>query len=291
MLSPDIISLIRQLELATKAVMRGALVGDSKQRVPGFGSEFDQIREYVQGDDIRFIDWRGVARTGSLLVRQYHKQVSKTVYVMLDISGSTEYGSGTGSKLQAMRRAAAALIFAAGMRNDAVGLVIFSDKVHTFIKPKRSRFHVRALVEAIFSVESSANSGTDITCAIDQLMSTKVHESLVCIVSDMIDDEGKVAMINLSGRCDVVVLRCMDEYERMLPSIGLMACVDSEQGNMAYIDVRKSGFEKAAQLLETRALKQKEWLRAHSIDLFDFKPEVAFIPSLVTFFAQREQAL
>jgi uncharacterized protein (DUF58 family) len=291
MLNPEIMSLIHQLELSTKVAMRAALVGDTRQRDLGFGSEFDQIREYSQGDDIRFIDWRGFARTNKLLVRQYRKQISKKVYVLLDLSSSTLYGSGGQKKIDSMRQAAAALVFAAGMRNDSVGLIAFSDTVHTVIKPKRSRSHIRVLVEAIFSTQEVGNAGTNIACAIERLLAMRVHESLVCVVSDMIDDLADTAIAGLARRCDVVVLRCMDALERGLPSVGLLRVADSESSDDLYIDLRSSGAGKAIALLTKRAEQQKAVLREHSIDLFDFAPTDSFVPGLVAFFAKREMAL
>ena len=151
MVSKEVLKHIKRIEIHTKRLLRGSLVGQSSSAMKGSGFEFDQIREYQQGDDVRFIDWKSSARINKLMVRQYIEERSRSIILAVDVSASVFFGSAQHSKHEVMVELAAVIALVGDLAKDRVGLFLFSDKVELFIPPNSGQKHVRFILEKLFS--------------------------------------------------------------------------------------------------------------------------------------------
>src|SRR5258707_662959 len=187
LISPEIVSKIKQLEIFTRRLLNGSLVGDSRSAIKGTGFEFDQIREYNFGDDIRFIDWKASARNNKLLVKQYIEERSRTIFLAVDISHSSIFGSGLHNKHSRIVELASVLALVAQHGKDHVGLLMFSDTIASYIPPGNSLHHVHRIMETMLSFKPK-QSKTDISKALQHLLSIKKSDAIVFLISDFIDE-------------------------------------------------------------------------------------------------------
>src|SRR5579872_4207588 len=186
-IAPSIATKIKQLEIFTRRLLNGALVGDSRSAIKGAGFEFDQIREYSFGDDIRFIDWKASARNDKLLVKQYIEERSRTIFLVVDVSRSSIFGSGLHNKQSRITELASVLALVAQHGKDRVGLLLFSDKVEAYIPPASSLHHIHHIMEQML-LFTSQRSETNISCALERLLSLKKSDAIVFLISDFIDE-------------------------------------------------------------------------------------------------------
>jgi len=286
MVPKDLQSLIAQLEITTKKHISGPLLGDAQSRLKGSGFEFSQLREYAQGDDIRYIDWKASARSNSMLVRQYLEDRNRMLYLAVDVSKSSLFGTTKdGTKKDLMNTLAAVLSFVGLHRKDSVGLLLFTDTVEKIIPPRQSRSHIFSLVQEIYSfVPSSAK--TDFRAPLEHLARMSGPKALVFIVSDFLsplEEYGSLLKV-VSQRHDVLAIRCLDPRENRFPEVGTLVFEDFETGTIETIESSSSQIEQA---LLTWHVKQKEQLQAARIDSLDIEVGSAYKGSLVRFLRQR----
>ncbi len=219
--------------------------GDYRSAVRGQGMEFEEVREYQPGDDVRHIDWNVTARTGEPFVKVFREERQMTVILVVDVSGSTKVGSGgadgrTDRKLQ-IARIAGGMAYA-GIRNrDQIGLVTFSDTVETFLPPRRTRGHVWHVIQTIFQARGQQR-GTDIEAALRFVARTQKRKAVVVVVSDFLDQPGRGeagwhgALRTLSARHQVHAVLVDDPLDRGLFGLGLVDIVDAETGRRMLVD-------------------------------------------------------
>jgi uncharacterized protein (DUF58 family) len=218
MLSKEILKKIAEIEIRTKRIMRSTLMGDSRSAQKGSGFEFNQIREYQMGDDVRFIDWRASARSNKLLVKEYIEERNRTIMILLDVSGSTEFTSSVSTNADIMKQVAAILAFVAGYSKDRVGLILYSDVVECLVPPAMGHTHVHTVLEHIFSHKASSVL-TNGTVALNKLKQMRSRDTAVFLISDCIDEQLSKSL-NLASRMnEVVVVRCLDHLEK-IPRLG-----------------------------------------------------------------------
>lgn len=278
---------IKQIEICTRRLLRGMLVGDSRSAMKGTGFEFDQIRDYQVGDDVRFIDWNASARMDSLLVKQYIEERSRLILLALDVSGSTEFGSSDVLKRTTMAQIASVLTLVADAGKDYVGLILFSDDVEYYIPPGRGRFHTQTIMEYAFGFKAQKTT-TDISAVFKKLAQLKRKDAMVFLISDFIDDIGKTSYASLVSRLyDVVAVRCLDEREQELPAVGFIPVEDCETGEMVLLDARKGKRASINHFLQERLVAQDTFFSRYNIDVIDVTNRATFVGDLVRFFRQR----
>ena len=282
----DVLCKIKHIEIYTRRLLSGALVGDTRSAIKGTGFEFDQIREYTQGDDVRFIDWNASARMNKLLVKQYTQERSRTVLLAVDISASRQFGDKNGSKADLMTHIAGVLALVATYGNDNVSLILFSDKIEQYIPPGRGRFHSRVILEALFSAEPQG-TGTSVECVLKQLARLKRRDGIAFLISDFIDDNFETYVPVVSRMYDVIALRCLSEYEHALPNIGFLTTYDLETGQEVMIDARNKGSESFSALLHNRLEKQNTLFKRHGIDVVDITKREHCVGDVIRFFRRR----
>ena len=286
MLSKEILKKIAEIEIHTKRIMSSTLMGDSRSAQKGSGFEFNQIREYQMGDDVRFIDWRASARSNKLLVKEYIEERNRTVMILLDISGSTVFSSGIYTNADIMKQVAAVLAFVSGYSKDRVGLILYSDVVECLVPPAMGHTHVHTVLEHIFSHEPTCRR-TNGAAALDRLKQMRNRNASVFIISDCIDLSMDSALKRASRLNEIVVIRCLDEIERDLPVLGFLPVTDPETGKECTVDTRAGRRMGVASYLENRAIEQGKRYARYGIDCLDLVNNETFIGEVVRFFRRR----
>jgi uncharacterized protein (DUF58 family) len=289
LVSPEIVSKIKQLEIFTRRLLNGSLVGDSRSAIKGTGFEFDQIREYSFGDDIRFIDWKASARNDKLLVKQYIEERSRTIFLAVDVSQSSIFGSGTHNKNSRIVELAAVLALVAQHGKDHVGLLMFSDTIEAYIPPGSSLHHIHHIMETMLSFKPK-QSTTDISKALQHLLSVKKSDAIVFLISDFIDDKLDTYLAQAARKYDLIAVRCLDANEKMIPSVGFITVEDLETGELLELDLRNTRNNEVKKFLTARIDKQDKLLRRCGVDLFEVSPDrTDYLAAMVNFFRRRMQ--
>jgi uncharacterized protein (DUF58 family) len=287
MVSPDIIRKIKQLEILTRRLLNGSLVGDSRSAIKGTGFEFDQIREYNFGDDIRFIDWKASARNNKLLVKQYIEERSRTIFLVVDVSHSSFFGSGVHNKHDRIAELASVLALVAQHGKGQVALLLFSDEVEEYVPPGNSLFHVHHIMERLLQF-APKRSRTNISAALAHVLKLKKNDAIVFLISDFIDDALDTYLGQVAKRHDLVAVRCLDNNEKVLPAVGFITVEDLETGELIELDVRNRRGNQVKHFLATRLQEQNKLFRKYGIDLFEVTPEKTdYLIDMIRFFARR----
>jgi uncharacterized protein (DUF58 family) len=287
LVSPEIVSKIKQLEILTRRLLNGALVGDSRSAIKGSGFEFDQIRDYSFGDDIRFIDWKASARNDKLLVKQYIEERSRTIYLAVDVSLSSSFGSGSNTKQMRIMELASVLALVAQHGKDHVGLLLFSDVVEEYIPPASSLRHIHHIMERMLQFNGK-RSRTDISKVLQHLLALKKNDAIVLLISDFIDDTLDTYLAQAARKYDVVAVRCLDANEKVIPYNGFITVQDLETGELVELDMRDMHHRGIKKMLTTRITEQNKLFKRCGVDLFEVSSEKTdYLQQMVMFFRRR----
>ncbi|MFC1842478.1 DUF58 domain-containing protein [Candidatus Dependentiae bacterium] len=286
MLSKEVIKKIRHIEITTKRLLSGSYVGDYSSAKKGTGFEFDQIRDYQMGDDVRFIDWKASARSNKLLVKQYIEERNRAVILVVDFSASIFYTSSQKLKFDVLSEIAAVLALVADYGKDLASLLLFTDKVEVFIPPARGRKHIHKIMEQLFSFKPKGKK-TDINCALDRLAKLRRKDSIVFLLSDFVDSLSEKKLYVVSKMYDLVAIRCLDKNERRLPNVGFINIEDIESGEHVLLDTRGRGSKKINKFLFDRLHGQEYMFKRFGVDYVDVYPSESFISDIILFFRRR----
>ncbi|MCX5924019.1 MAG: DUF58 domain-containing protein [Candidatus Dependentiae bacterium] len=284
MISADIAQKVKELEIHTRRLLSGSNIGGYKSRQKGFGFEFDQLRSYQYGDDVRLIDWKSSARTpDNLLVRQYFEERNRTFMICLDLSASTYFGSGDVLKQDVMKQIAGVLSLAAEWGKDKVGLIIFSDQVEKVIPPARGQKHVQKLLTELFSYKQTGKK-TDLNVLFDYVASRVAKRSIVFVISDFIADDFEKALKKTLFDKEVIAISCQDRQEEKMSDVGLVWTQDSESDSLVLVNTAS---KKITSGLQQRLQDQKKILKKSGVDLLSLKAQGQFMHELIMFFQKR----
>ena len=281
-LSKDVLQKIKQIEIHTRRLLSGTMIGDYSSAQKGTGLEFDQIRDYQMGDDVRFIDWNASARNNKLLVKQYIEERNRTIMLLVDVSGSTSYGSTPLLKSQVITEVASILALVSDYGKDHIGALLFADEVEKVIPPARGRKHVHLLMEHLLTQQSSG--ATSIKSALERLVSGHKQDSVVFIISDFFDS-GYEKLLKIAARKhDVIAVRCLDPREKSFPLKGFLAVKDPETDLEAEIEIGASDVEA---FLKEHRLKTASTLKKCGVDLLEVQTDRPFMGEIIRFFRKR----
>jgi len=287
MISKKIAQQVRELEIHTRRVLNGSQLGGSQSRQKGFGFEFDQLRSYQYGDDVRLIDWKSSARSGgSLFVRQYHEERNRTFMLCLDISASTLFGSHMMLKQDMMKQIAGVLSLAAEYGKDKVGLILFSDHIEKVIPPAKGRQHVHHVIETVFSHKPKGTK-TNLSKLFEHVAQITLKEAIVFVISDFIAADYEKALKQVVVNKEVIAISCVDLQEVALANIGLIWMLDPETGELALVDTRKKKKDVLRDALKDRLLLQKKMIQKHKVDFVQINAHKNFIHDVLMFFQKR----
>jgi uncharacterized protein (DUF58 family) len=289
-ISPKIAQQIWQIQLKTKKALSGKMLGDRVAISKGAGFDFDQVREYVQGDDLRFIDWKSTARSGKLLTKQYFEERNFNIVIALDISSSSFMAAGDQTKYYYASQIAAIFALVAQSCKDNVGLILFSDQINLQMPIKQGRLHVLKLLENIFTADPKERVKTNLELVFKQLAQELRQKSLIILLSDLIDNHSyEQALKQLKLRHDIVVVRCLSDYEKEIENVGLLPIIDPETGEIGVMDTRFAKKDQSVLnlALKNRLEKQDLILRSNGIDLLSIKNWQDPVMEIVSFFCRR----
>ncbi|HAH23028.1 MAG TPA: DUF58 domain-containing protein [Prolixibacteraceae bacterium] len=233
----ELIKKVRRIEIKSRGLSRNIFAGQYHSAFKGRGMAFSEVREYQFGDDIRNIDWNVTARYNKPFVKIYEEERELTVMLLIDVSGSREFGSMDKLKKNIITEIAAILAFSAIQNNDKIGVIFFSDKIEKFIPPKKGKSHILRIISELIDFEPQSR-GTDISGAIRYMTNAIKKRCTAFVISDFIQKEATLenALSIANNRHDVVALRIYDERETELPNIGMIKLKDAETGNYTWVD-------------------------------------------------------
>jgi uncharacterized protein (DUF58 family) len=287
----EILKKIRTLEIKTRGLVETAFAGDYHSVFKGRGMNFEDVREYQPGDEIRSIDWNVTARLGSPFIKKFTEERELAVMLIVDVSASGNFGSTTQSKRELAAEVACLLAFSAIRNNDKVGLLLFSDRLELFIAPKKGRSHTLRIIREILFFEP-AGRGTDAAAALGHLNKIVTRRAVVFLISDFQAQNFFRELAVTARRHDLIALRIQDEREATLPSIGIIALEDAETGQQIEINTADRNVRaRFAAAAETQQSELKRVLRQNRIDRIDLRTGDDYLPALRTFFKNRERRL
>ncbi|HNW97873.1 MAG TPA: DUF58 domain-containing protein [Bacteroidales bacterium] len=231
----ELIKKVRKIEIKTRGLSDQIFSGQYHTAFKGKGMAFSEVREYQYGDDIRSIDWNVTARFNHPYIKIFDEERELTVMLLIDISGSNEFGTQKQLKRELITEVAAVLSFSAIRNNDKVGVIFFSTKVEKFIPPKKGTFHILRIIRELINIKPE-NNGTDITEALKFFTNAIKKRSISFIISDFIGKDFEEALKIANRKHDVIALKINDLREKEIPDVGLMRVKDAETGKTHWID-------------------------------------------------------
>lgn len=286
MISTDILKKIREIEINTRRILTSGRVGESQSTVKGSGFDFDQIRDYQMGDDVRSIDWKSSARCNKLLVKQYIEERSRTIILAVDLSASHTFASGTQLKSDGMLEVATMFALVATKAKDSVGLLLFCQDVELFIPPNTGMSHAHTLITRMYN-HKRQGSKTVIASACQRIASLPIKNAIVFLISDFIDDNFEKPLRIVAKQHDLIAVRCLDTREKSMVPIGFITVQDSESGQEFVLDLRSSGKKRIEQCLSNRLKEQTVFLQQAGADLLDIEIGRPYFNDIVRFFQKR----
>ena len=287
----EILKKIRSLEIKTRGLVEAAFAGDYHSVFKGRGMNFEEVREYQPGDEIRTIDWNVTARLGSPFVKKFTEERELTVMLIVDVSASGNFGSTSQSKRELAAEVASLLAFSAIRNNDKVGLLLFSDRLELFIPPKKGRSHTLRIIREILFFEP-AGRGTNPAAALDHLNRIVTRRAVVFFISDFQAPDFSRELAVTARRHDLIAIRIQDERESALPNIGILTLEDAETGQQIEINTADRNVRaRFSALAEAQQAELRRVLRQNRIDRIDLRTGDDYLPALRTFFKNRERRL
>jgi uncharacterized protein (DUF58 family) len=287
----EILKKIRALEIKTKGLVQTIFAGDYHSVFKGRGMNFEDVREYQPGDEIRAIDWNVTARLGTAFVKKFTEERELTVVLVVDVSASGNFGSVSQSKRELAAEVACLLAFSAIRNNDKVGLLLFSDRVELFIPPKKGRSHTLRIIREILFFEP-ASRGTAPALALDYLNKVVTRRAVVFFVSDFQTGDFSRELAVSGRRHDFIAVHIQDQREENLPNVGIITLEDAETGEQVEINTAdRNARARFSALAETQRAELYRTLRRNHIDAISLRTGENYLPALRSFFKQRERRL
>lgn len=285
----ELLKKVRKIEIKTRGLSRNIFAGEYHSAFKGRGMAFSEVREYQFGDDIRNIDWNVTARYSTPYVKIFEEERELTVMLLIDVSGSRDFGTFEKTKKNVITELSAVLSFSAIQNNDKIGVVFFSDKIEKFIPPKKGKSHILRIIRELIDFHPESN-GTDITEAVRYLTNAIKKRCTAFVISDFMDNnqELEMALSIANNKHDMVALNIYDERETELPSIGMIKLKDAEKGNYVWVDSSSR---------KTRKLYTDWWIKhlgrldvmfkKCGVDYVSVNTNEDYVKSLMTLFKKR----
>jgi uncharacterized protein (DUF58 family) len=313
MIPREILKKIRQIEIRTNRLVSETLAGQYHSVFKGQGMNFDEVREYQPGDDVRSIDWNVTARMNHPFIKKFVEERELTVMLLVDLSGSGLFGSVAQSKRELAAEIASVLAFSAIRNNDKVGLILFSEGVEKFVPPRKGRKHVLRVIREILFYEPQRR-GTDLNTTLEYMLRVLAHRAIVVILSDFLGQTAPTrpeiaahlrrkavlsetlgqasfsVLRQVNRRHDVVAVQITDRFELELPALGRLVLKDAETGEV--VEVNTGDERRRAAFAQRQAKTQSELLklfRGANIDSIQLRTDQPYASALGRFFETREK--
>jgi uncharacterized protein (DUF58 family) len=284
----EIFKKVRKIEIKTRGLSRQVFSGQYHSVFKGRGMAFSEVREYQYGDDVRAIDWNVTARFNKPFIKVFEEERELTVMLLIDVSGSNNFGTNTNFKLDVITEIAAVLAFSAIQNNDKVGVIFFSDKIEKFIPPKKGSTHILRIIRELVDFKAD-NSGTNISEALKFLTNAIKKRCTAFLLSDFMDESYSDALKIAGNKHDLMAIRVSDERENSIPNVGMLQIKDAESGQSMWVDtsskeVRDHFSNQANQF----ALKIRDVVKKSGVDLAEISTGQDYVVPLMKMFKKRE---
>jgi uncharacterized protein (DUF58 family) len=278
-ISPEVLEKIRNVTFHTRRLMRGSSAGLARSIRKGMGFDFEALREYAVGDDVRFIDWKASARAQSFLVKEFRQEQRSTILIVIDISSSMEFGSDE-KKSDRANRVATAIILIANYARDAVGLVLYSDEVELFIPPAKGVAHSNRIIQELFTWKPKEKKKTNSSSVMQHLLRYRMRNAFLFWFSDCLETAFTKHLTSIASIYQLYVIKSIDMHEQSLPSIGWLCIEDSETGDCGYAHIGAS----ASLLLKQFHEKQNNAIKNSGAQLIMYTTVINGIEQIVRLF-------
>lgn len=291
MIPREVLKKVRRIQITTSRVVTDLFAGQYHSVFKGRGMEFEEVRDYQPGDEIRTIDWNRTARMGAPFVKRFVEERELTVMLVVDGSASLQFGSVEKFKQEWVAELGALLAFSAISNNDKVGLIVFTDEVELFIPPKKGKTHVLRVIRELLFFKPK-RKGTDLSAALKYLDQVTTRRTVTFLISDFISEGYEQDLRVANRRHDVIALTIVDPRERKIPKAGLLEFQDNETGERILIDTAAAAVRnkfKTDQAGRLNALQKQ--FRSMKIDSVLIEAGASYIKPLIQFFRMRERRL
>lgn len=284
----ELLKKVRKIEIKTRGLSNQIFSGEYHSAFKGRGMAFSEVREYQHGDEIRTIDWNVTARFNHPYVKVFEEEREMTVMLLVDISGSKEFGTQLKSKSELTTEICAVLAFSAIQNNDKVGVIFFSDTIEKFIPPKKGKSHILMIIRDLLEFEPTSK-GTDIALAVKYLTNVIKRRSTAFLISDFVDDKNFEEPLKIANKKhDLIALHIYDKAEEELPNLGLVPFLDAETSQIKWIN---SSDKSIRQEYKIESLKRKAKLKnifqKSGVDNTEIKTDENYVKPLMNLFKRR----
>ena len=283
----EILKKIRRIEISTNRLVNNIFAGEYESVFKGRGMEFDEVREYQPGDEIRTIDWNVTARMGQPYIKKYVEERELVMMLLVDTSGSADFGTHQQTKAEIAAEISALLAFSAIKNSDKVGLICFTDDVELFVPPRKGIKHVLRVVREILYF-APQQRGTNISAALEYVDRVIRRKSVVFLISDFRDRGYEKRLQVTSKRHDLITITLQDMREETLPNVGLIELEDAETGEVIVLDTRDSKAREMYRRLNLSVAEaRRKFFQSNKIDNIEIRTEQSYVEPLIRFFRQR----
>lgn len=284
----ELLKKVRKIEIKTRGLSNQVFSGAYKTRFKGRGMSFSEVREYQYGDDVRNIDWNVTARTNEPYVKVFEEERELTFMLLIDVSGSSFFGTSKQSKMEIATEIAATLAFSANANNDKVGAIFFSDKVEQFIAPKKGKPHILRILRDMLNAKPT-NAKTNLNEPLKYLTNIVTKRCTAFVLSDFMCQGYENAIKLAANRHDTIGIHLYDPVEVELPNVGLLPMVDAETGKTTWVDTSsalvRSKYNKS--YADNVNYFKQTFLR-NGADVVSLASNEPYLPSLIKFFKERK---
>ncbi|MBU1121991.1 MAG: DUF58 domain-containing protein [Candidatus Omnitrophica bacterium] len=291
MIPKDILKKIRRIQITTSHMVTDVFAGQYKSVFKGKGMEFDEVRQYQPGDDVRSIDWNVTARLGHPYIKKFVEERELTVMFAVDVSSSTYFGTTDKLKSQIAAEICSLLAFSAIKNNDKVGLIVFSEGIELFVPPRKGLKHILRIIREVIYFKPKG-SGTNISAALEYLNKICKRKSVVFVISDFLTGDFKKALAISNKKHDIVAISITDPKERNLTSAGVIEFADAETGELFFVDTSD---ERVRDEFDSRSQeifhKRKKTFSSVGVDNIDIHSDKPYVNELIKFFRMRERRM
>ena len=286
--STELLKKVRKIEIKTKGLSQNIFAGEYHSAFKGRGMTFSEVREYQYGDDIRDIDWNVTARHNRPYVKVYEEERELTVMLLVDVSGSKNFGAVGVEKNEMMAEIAATLAFSAIQNNDKVGVIFFTDKVEKFIPPKKGRKHILLVIRELLNFKPESR-GTNIGNVLEYLTSALKKHCATFLISDFIDGNDYYKAMSIASRKhDLTAIQVYDKREATLPNVGLMKVEDAETGAVKWVNTSSASVRNAyKKWWYERQQTMNNTLMRCNVDIASVATDEEYVKSLMALFGKR----
>ncbi len=284
----ELLKKVRKIEIKAKGLSQNIFAGEYHSAFKGRGMTFSEVREYQYGDDVRDIDWNVTARYNKPYVKVYEEERELTVMLLVDVSGSRDFGAVGETKREVMAEVAATLAFSAIQNNDKVGVIFFTDRIEKFIPPKKGRKHILLVIRELLDF-TPQSTGTDINRALEYMTSALKKRCTTFLVSDFIDTNDYYKAMSIANhKHDLIAIQVYDKREAQLPDVGLMRVLDAERGTVRWIDTSSRRVRQAhGRWWYDRQQALNDTVQRCKVDLATVATDEDYVRSLMALFKQR----